>query len=114
MKPYILAIDQGTSSSRALVFDSSGTLCGLGQQEFTQYFPRNGWVEHDADEIWRTTLSSCHAALRDAGIDSRQLACIGITNQRETTVLWDRASGEPVHKADRLAGPANRRTLPAS
>lgn len=99
MKSHILAIDQGTSSSRALVFDSTGALRGLGQQEFTQHFPRNGWVEHDAEEIWRTTLSSCRAAMRDAGIDSRQLACIGITNQRETTVLWDRASGEPVHKA---------------
>lgn len=99
MQPYILAIDQGTSSSRALVFDATGRLCGLGQQEFTQYFPRDGWVEHDAEEIWSTTLSSCHAALADAGIDSSQLACIGITNQRETTVLWDRASGKPAHKA---------------
>ena len=99
MKPYILSIDQGTSSSRALIFDSTGTPRGLGQQEFTQYFPRNGWVEHDAEEIWRTTLASCRAALGEAGIDGRQLACIGITNQRETTVLWDRASGEPVHKA---------------
>ncbi len=99
MAACILAIDQGTSSSRALVFDAAGKPCGLGQQEFTQYFPRDGWVEHDAGEIWQTTLASCRAALVDAGIEGRQLACVGITNQRETTVLWDRASGEPVHRA---------------
>ena len=99
MQTHILAIDQGTSSSRALVFDAKGMLRGLAQQEFTQHFPRDGWVEHDAGEIWRTTLESCRGALRDAGIESRRLACIGITNQRETTVLWDRASGEPVHRA---------------
>ncbi len=81
------------------MFDASGAPRGLGQQEFTQYFPRDGWVEHDANEIWRTTLSSCRAALRDAGVDGRQLACVGIANQRETTVVWDRASGEPAHKA---------------
>ncbi len=99
MKPHILAIDQGTSSSRALVFDASGALRGLAQQEFTQYFPHDGWVEHDAGEIWRTTLASCRGAMAEAGVDSRQIACIGITNQRETTVLWDRSSGEPVHRA---------------
>lgn len=99
MQTHILAIDQGTSSSRALVFDSEGTLRGLAQQEFTQHFPRDGWVEHDAGEIWRSTLESCRGALEDAGIESGELACIGITNQRETTVLWDRASGEPVHRA---------------
>ncbi len=99
MQTHILAIDQGTSSSRALVLDAKGVLRGLAQREFTQHFPRDGWVEHDAGEIWRTTLESCRGALRDAGIESRRLACIGITNQRETTVLWDRASGEPVHRA---------------
>ena len=99
MQTCILAIDQGTSSSRALVFDSSGVPRSLAQREFTQHFPRDGWVEHDADEIWRTTLASCRSALADAGIDSKQLACIGIANQRETTVIWDRATGEPVHRA---------------
>ena len=99
LETFILAIDQGTSSSRALVFDSSGNLRGLAQQEFTQHFPRDGWVEHDAGEIWQTTLASCRGALRKAGVTAGQLACIGITNQRETTVIWDRATGEPVHRA---------------
>ncbi len=99
LETFILAIDQGTSSSRALVFDASGALRGLAQREFTQHFPRDGWVEHDAGEIWQTTLSSCRGALRDAGVSAGQLACIGITNQRETTVVWDRASGEPAHRA---------------
>jgi len=99
MSTYILAIDQGTTSSRALVFDASGNQLGVGQQEFTQHFPDNGWVEHDAKEIWDTTLASCRAALEATGITGADLACIGITNQRETTVVWDKATGKPIHHA---------------
>lgn len=99
MAEYILAIDQGTTSSRALVFDSSGNQVSLGQQEFTQHFPENGWVEHDPDEIWQTTVNSCREALRQAGIGAEDILCIGITNQRETTVVWDRSSGEAVYPA---------------
>lgn len=99
MSTYILAIDQGTTSSRALVFDASGNQLGIGQQEFTQHFPDNGWVEHDAEEIWDTTLASCRAALEATGITGSDLACIGITNQRETTVVWDKATGKPIHHA---------------
>ncbi|MDA1372415.1 MAG: glycerol kinase GlpK [Proteobacteria bacterium] len=99
MTRNILAIDQGTTSSRALVFDQTGNPVSVGQQEFTQHFPANGWVEHDAAEIWQTTLSSCLAAIENAKITSRDIDCIGITNQRETTVLWNRETGEPVYNA---------------
>ncbi|MFZ8977325.1 MAG: FGGY family carbohydrate kinase, partial [Pseudohongiellaceae bacterium] len=85
MGKAILAIDQGTTSSRALVFDTEGKQLGLGQQEFTQHFPNNGWVEHDADEIWATTLASCEAAMNAAKVQAEDILCIGITNQRETT-----------------------------
>lgn len=99
MKKYLLAIDQGTTSSRALLFDLDGNRVGLGQQEFRQYFPANGWVEHDAAEIWDTTLQSCRTALQSANAEATDVACIGITNQRETTIVWDRQTGEPVHRA---------------
>ncbi len=95
----ILAIDQGTTSSRALVFDTHGRQLGLGQQEFTQHFPNNGWVEHDAEEIWRTTKASCVAAMKSARVKAEDILCIGITNQRETTVVWERSTGDPIHKA---------------
>ncbi len=99
MSHYILSIDQGTTSSRALVFDTDGQQRGLGQQEFHQHFPADGWVEHDASEIWQTTLDSCHKAISKAGISAQEIACIGITNQRETTIVWDRRTGKPVHRA---------------
>jgi glycerol kinase len=99
MKKYILAIDQGTTSSRALLFDLDGKPCAVGQQEFRQYFPANGWVEHDPLEIWSSTVASCRSALASVGADAADLVCIGITNQRETTIVWDRQSGEPVHPA---------------
>lgn len=99
MGKAILAIDQGTTSSRALVFDTEGKQLGLGQQEFTQHFPNNGWVEHDADEIWATTLASCEAAMNAAKVQAEDILCIGITNQRETTVVWDRSTGAPIHHA---------------
>lgn len=99
MTRYLLAIDQGTTSSRAIVFDSRGQSVGVAQQEFHQYFPRDGWVEHDAREIWDSTLEVCRKALGEAGIGADRLAGIGITNQRETTVIWDRNTGEPIHRA---------------
>jgi glycerol kinase len=99
MKNYILAIDQGTTSSRALVFDSECNKISIGQQEFTQHFPDNGWVEHDAMEIWRTTLASCRIAIDAASISSEKIRCIGITNQRETTIVWDRKTGLPIYNA---------------
>lgn len=99
MPDYILAIDQGTTSSRAIVFDGTGNSVAVAQLEFHQYFPRDGWVEHDAVEIWESTLAVCREALEAAQIDAARLAGIGITNQRETTVIWDRASGAPIHHA---------------
>ena len=97
--PNILALDQGTTSSRAIVFDGDGKIRGLGQQEFGQIFPRPGWVEHDAEEIWATQISAASEALSAAGLAPVDVAAIGITNQRETTVVWDRATGKPIHNA---------------
>jgi glycerol kinase len=99
MSKYILSIDQGTTSSRALLFDKKGTPVSVGQQEFTQHFPADGWVEHDANEIWETTISSCRTAMEEAGAESSDIICIGITNQRETTIVWDRKTGEPINNA---------------
>ncbi len=96
---YILAMDQGTTSSRALLFDKNRTVVALAQEEFTQHLPHSGWVEHDPAEIWSTTLSTAKAALEQAGIQAKAVAAIGITNQRETTVVWDKASGEAIHNA---------------
>ncbi len=95
----ILALDQGTTGSTALVFDGEGRIAGRAYSEFGQHFPRPGWVEHDANEIWEVTRRVGHQALAAAGIDGSKLAGIGITNQRETVVAWDRASGEPLHRA---------------
>jgi glycerol kinase len=95
----ILGIDQGTTGSRAFLFDEQGKVVTSAYSEFEQFFPRPGWVEHDAAEIWEVTKKVCHAALDDAGIDGSQLTAIGITNQRETAVAWDRKSGEPLHRA---------------
>ncbi len=96
---YVLALDQGTTSSRALVFDRDGEVAGLAQQEFRQIFPRPGWVEHDAEQIWETQLATARQAIHEAGIEAAAIAAIGITNQRETTVVWERASGKPVANA---------------
>ncbi|MBL8397336.1 MAG: glycerol kinase GlpK [Candidatus Accumulibacter sp.] len=96
---YILALDQGTTSSRALLVDREGRLCGLAQREFAQHYPQPGWVEHDAEEIWQTQLAVARAVLHDQGVAASQIAAIGIANQRETTVLWDRRSGCPLHRA---------------
>lgn len=95
----ILAIDQGTTSSRALLFDRDGRPSGQAQIELEQHFPQSGWVEHDAEDIWRDTVEVVKGALSGAGLAARDVASIGITNQRETTVIWDRKTGEPIHKA---------------
>ena len=99
MTQFILAIDQGTTSSRAIVFDATGKIVQIAQQEFTQFFPADGWVEHDPEEIWSTTVETARRAMADAGIKASQIAAIGITNQRETTILWDRSTGEPIYRA---------------
>jgi glycerol kinase len=96
---YILALDQGTTSTRAILFDHKGTIIGVAQQEFTQYFPKPGWVEHDAVEIWESAQKVMKQVLANTGVTTDQVAGIGITNQRETTVIWDRETGEPVYHA---------------
>ncbi len=96
---YVLALDQGTTSSRAIVFDSTASIRAIAQREFRQIFPRPGWVEHDGREIWATQVGVAAEALSLAGITPREVKAIGITNQRETTLLWDRRSGEPLHNA---------------
>ncbi|MEO8188565.1 MAG: FGGY family carbohydrate kinase, partial [Burkholderiaceae bacterium] len=96
---YILALDQGTTSSRAILFDRAGQVVQVAQQEFTQMFPQPGWVEHDATEIWRSQLAMAHSVLKKAAVKAAEVEAIAITNQRETTVLWDRKTGEPVAPA---------------
>ncbi len=99
MAHFILALDQGTTSSRSLVFDKKGQIIGSAQKEFKQYYPQPGWVEHDANEIWSTQFGTMAEAVASAGIQMKQVAGIGITNQRETTVVWDRATGQPIYNA---------------
>ena len=99
MAKPILAIDQGTTSSRAILFSASGRPEHVAQQEFAQHFPNDGWVEHDGEEIWSSTLAVCREVLEKAGISASQVAGIGITNQRETTLVWDAASGELLYRA---------------
>ncbi len=99
MSTHILAIDQGTTSTRAIVFDKKLTPKGSGQKEFKQYFPNSGWVEHDAEEIWKSVLLTCKSALAKAKIKPEAIVSIGITNQRETVVVWDRKTGKTIHKA---------------
>lgn len=99
MPGWVLALDQGTTSSRALVFDGQGNVRGVGQRAFRQIFPQAGWVEHDPDEIWHSQLTAAREALAQAGITAHELACIGITNQRETTIVWERGSGRPIANA---------------
>ncbi|MBX4900179.1 glycerol kinase GlpK [Rhizobium bangladeshense] len=99
MGGYVLAIDQGTTSTRAIVFDGGMRVAGKGQKEFTQIYPRSGWVEHDPEEIWDSVVSTVHMALRDAGITAKDVAALGITNQRETVVVWERETGRPIQNA---------------
>lgn len=89
---YLLALDQGTSSSRSIVFSESGEIVASVQQEFKQHFPQPGWVEHDAMDLWHSQLQTCRAVMDKAGINADQLAAMGITNQRETTVVWERST----------------------
>src|SRR5205823_2171319 len=96
---YVLALDQGTTGSTALVVDPDGRVLARGYAELPQYFPRPGWVEHDPEEIWTTVERAARAALGEARIAGAEVAAIGITNQRETTILWDRATGAPLHRA---------------
>lgn len=96
---YVLAIDQGTTSTRALVFNREGRPVGWGQRELRQFYPADGWVEHDADDIWNDTVSACRAAIADAKISPREVAAVGVANQRETTLLWDRRTGLAAHHA---------------
>jgi glycerol kinase len=96
---HILAIDQGTTSTRAIIFNADMKIIASAQEEFTQHFPASGWVEHDADDLWQTTLRTCRAALANAKLSASDVAAIGITNQRETTVVWDRKTGLPIHRA---------------
>ena len=99
MNQYILALDQGTSSSRAIVFDHDGNVCSTAQMEFTQHFPQPGWVEHDPMEIWSSEAAVIAKAISKIGINGKNIAAIGITNQRETTIVWDAETGKPVHNA---------------
>ncbi len=99
MTQYLLALDQGTTSSRAILFDQDQNIAGLAQKEFTQHYPREGWVEHDAMEIWSSQYAVMMEVIAQTGIEPAQIAAIGITNQRETTVIWDRKTGRPIHNA---------------
>src|SRR5215216_6439300 len=96
---FVLAIDQGTTSSRAIVFRSDISIAATAQQEFPQHFPASGWVEHEPEDIWTSTIATCREALKKAGVGAKDIAAIGITNQRETTVVWDRVTGKAVHRA---------------
>jgi len=110
---YVLAIDQGTTSSRAIVFDGAMRVAGSGQQEFPQYYPASGWVEHDPEEIWSSVVATVKAALAQAGKRAAEIAALGITNQRETIVIWEKATGRPIHNAivwqDRRTAPLCRK-----
>jgi glycerol kinase len=99
MAPYVLAIDQGTTSTRAILFRADTSIAAVAQQEFEQHFPASGWVEHEPADLWATTLSTCRTALEKARATARDVAAIGITNQRETTLVWDRTNGEPLGRA---------------
>ncbi|WP_152206916.1 glycerol kinase GlpK [Marinobacter changyiensis] len=99
MSQYILAIDQGTTSSRAILFNAAGAIHSMSQQEFTQHFPHSGWVEHNPEDIWNTVRDTCQDVIRKGGIKASQVVVAGITNQRETTIIWDRETGIPVHNA---------------
>ena len=92
---YRMALDQGTTSSRCIIFNEKGEIVSLAAKEFPQHFPKAGWVEHNAEDIWESQITSAHEALQKAGLTAADVAAIGITNQRETTILWDRSTGAP-------------------
>ena len=99
MAKYVMALDSGTTSNRCILFNEKGEMCSVAQKEFTQYFPKPGWVEHDANEIWSTQLGVAVEAMSKIGATAEDIAAIGITNQRETTIVWDKETGEPVYHA---------------
>lgn len=99
MKKYLMALDQGTTSSRCIIFDKKGNIISMAQKEFTQYFPQSGWVEHDANEIWASQMGVMAEAMAKCSVEAEVIAAIGITNQRETTIVWDKETGEPVYHA---------------
>ena len=99
MSQYLMTLDQGTTSSRCILFDRHGNICAKAQKEFTQIFPRDGWVEHDASEIWQSQLAVAQEAMQKLGVTAADIAAIGITNQRETVVVWDKATGKPICNA---------------
>ena len=99
MKKYILTLDQGTTSSRAILFDENGKIASLAQKEFTQFYPKPGWVEHDPMEIWSSQASVITEAILKENLKATEIAAIGITNQRETTIVWDKKTGQPVYHA---------------
>src|SRR6056297_3618510 len=99
MGKYILSLDQGTTSSRCIIYDHSSNIVSVAQREFKQFFPKEGWVEHDAMEIWSTQMSVAQEAMLQAGLTYESIAAIGITNQRETTVVWDKKTGTPIYNA---------------
>ena len=111
MSRYVMALDQGTTSSRAILFDRSGALVAVDQHEFAQHFPQPGWVEHDPDEIWESQLRAARGVLAKAGARGSDVAAIGITNQRETTVVWDRAQRRADPPRDRVAVAPERADL---
>jgi len=99
MGKYIMALDAGTTSSRCILFNEQGEMISVAQKEFTQYFPKPGWVEHDAMEIWSTQIGVAQEAMYKINATAKDIAAIGITNQRETTIVWDKKTGEPVYHA---------------
>ena len=96
MNTYIMALDAGTTSNRCILFDRKGRICSVSQKEFTQHYPKPGWVEHDANEIWDTMLFVVRDAMQKLGVSAEQIAAAGITNQRETTIVWERQTGKPI------------------
>jgi len=98
-KKYVIAFDQGTTSTRAIIFDVKGNIVAISQKELNQHYPKSGWVEHDANEIYADQLAAFKKVMKDSGISPEEVAAIGITNQRETTVVWDKKTGEPIHNA---------------
>ena len=99
MAKYVMALDAGTTSNRCILFNEKGQICSVAQKEFTQYFPKPGWVEHDADEIWSTQLGVAVEAMSKISADASDISAIGITNQRETAIVWDKTTGEPIYHA---------------
>ena len=99
MQKYIMAMDSGTTSNRCILFNEQGEMCSVSQKEFKQYFPKPGWVEHDGNEIWASQLAVAVEAMQKINVSAEEISAIGITNQRETTLVWDRMTGEPVYRA---------------